>query len=144
MPAVGRTRFAEVLIDLREIPRDVRKDLRPALKKAGDAVLSDAKNRASWSSRIPGSLRIAVLYGRKAGVVIKANRKRAPHARAYEGIGARKGSATEFRHPVFGRDKWVSQKTKPFLHPAAQAKRAEVRRAVEDVVVAAARRHGFK
>lgn len=143
MPAIGRAQFGQVVVDLRAIPREVRKDLRPALQRAGGAVMADAKGRASWSSRIPGAMRISVLYGRSQGVMIRVSRRRAPHARAYEGIGARRGNASTFRHPLYGdRNRWYTQATRPYLQPAAR--RAEVRKAVTDVVEAAARRHGFR
>ncbi|MEU8264480.1 hypothetical protein AB0C02_28140 [Micromonospora sp. NPDC048999] len=136
--------FGQVVVDLRAIPRDVRKDLRPALKATGDRVAQDARARASWSSRIPGAIGVRVLYGAKPGVVVRVNRKRAPHARPYEGISARMGSAATFRHPFFGnRDRWYSQKTRPFLEPAAKAHGAEVREDIKQVVEQAARRHGF-
>ncbi|SCL31954.1 hypothetical protein GA0070616_4363 [Micromonospora nigra] len=141
MPAVGRDAFGRVVVDLRQIPRDVRRDLRPALKAVGERVAQDARGRASWSSRIPRAIKVKVLYGRGAqGVVITVNRKKAPHARPYEGITG----SNVFRHPFFGnRDRWYAQRTRPFLEPAAQAKRAAVREEIVKVVEAAARRHGF-
>lgn len=140
MPAVGRDAFGRVVVDLRSIPREVRKDLRPALKATGDRVAQDARGRASWSSRIPRAIKVKVLYGSKAGVVITVDRKRAPHARPYEGIA---GGGT-FRHPFFGnRRRWYTQTTRPFLEPAAKAQRAQVREDITKVVEQAARRHGF-
>ncbi|KXK63354.1 hypothetical protein AWW66_03305 [Micromonospora rosaria] len=143
---VGTNQFGEMYADLSQIPKDVRKDLRPALKKTGDQVAADAKGRASWSSRIPGAIRVKVLYGRgRAGVIITVSRKRAPHARPYEGIAARRGNAANFRHPLFGnRERWYTQRTRPFLLPAAQARRAQVRADIVKVVADAARRRGFK
>ncbi|MFI2663736.1 hypothetical protein [Micromonospora carbonacea] len=145
MPAVNQNPFGEVRIDLREIPKTLRKELRPALKKTGDQVAQAARARASWSRRIPGAIRVKVLYGRRSGVIITVNRKKAPHARAYEGIAARMGNASSFRHPLFGdRNHWYTQRTRPFLHPAAQARRAQVQADIVKVVAAAASRRGFK
>lgn len=101
-------------------------------------MVAQARANASWSSRIPGAIRVAVL---KRGVDIRVNRRRAPHARPYEAIG---GNAT-FRHPVHGhRDRWVSQATRPFLDPAVEQHRGKVRKALIDLVDKAARRHGYR
>ncbi|WFE45304.1 hypothetical protein [Verrucosispora sp. WMMD1129] len=130
-----------MVVDLRQIPREVRRDLRPALKAVGEKVAQDARGRASWSRRIPRAIKVKVLFGQaKQGVIITVDSRRAPHARPYEGITGR-GS---FRHPYFGnRDRWYAQRTRPFLEPAAQAKRAAVREEIVKVVEQAARRHGF-
>lgn len=138
----GTGDFQRAVINLALIPKAVRKELRPALKKAADMVVQDARGRASWSSRIPGAIGVRVNFGAKTeGVAIRVNQKRAPHARPYEGIT---GGST-FRHPYFGnRERWYTQRTRPFLQPAARAKQGQVRAAVAKVVDDAARRHGFR
>lgn len=120
-----------------------KQELRRGLRAAGKTVLQQAKSNASWSSRIPGAMRLATRTGAKnAGVFLRVDATRAPHARPYEGIGTRAGF---FRHPVFGnRDVWVSQAQRPFLVPAAQAGRPAVVKAGEDAVKAAARAGGFR
>lgn len=142
MPAIGRDRFGEVVADLSQIPRELRRDLRPALKRAGEHVAQDARARASWSRRIPGAISVRVRFGAKTqGVAVVVSRKRAPHARPYEGIS---GSGRVFRHPLFGRrDRWFAQATRPFLAPAGRVRRAQVRADIAKVVDDAARRHGF-
>lgn len=133
--------LAKVAADLRAIPREVRKEVGPAIRKAAGPILQAAKANASWSTRIPGALRIAVRFGRRtSGVALVASAKRAPHARAYEGLG-KQGN---FRHPVHGHEgRWVTQRRRPFARPAVQQQRDEVRKAINDVVLDAARRHGF-
>lgn len=83
-----------------------------ALKAAAEPVVMEAKALASWSSRIPGSVRAG---GGMNKIVIRAGGAKAPHAAAYE----HQGRPGVFRHPVFGnRGNWVEQKARPFLAPA--------------------------
>lgn len=130
--------IGEATRDLQNMPKEIRKELRPAIRRAAEPIVSTAKAKASWSTRIPAAISLRVL---KRGVKIVVSRKKAPHARAYEGIGS---DSVNFRHPVFDRDVWVTQRTRPFLAPAIQQHRAEVRAAVAKVVEDAARRHGFR
>lgn len=143
MPAIGRDAFARVVVDLSAIPKEVRRDIRPALKRIGMRVAQGARARASWSKRIPGAVKVKVLFGsKKQGVIVYVDRNRAPHARAYEGIGT---SGANFRHPLFGdRDRWYAQRKRPFLAPAGQAERDTARSEIAQVVEDAARRHGFQ
>lgn len=122
-------------------PEELRKRLRPKMTALSGPLLMDARRRASWSTRIPAALRIATSFTRRqAGVSLVANRRRAPHARAYEGIT---GNDT-FRHPVFNdRERWVEQRTRPFAQPAADLHSARVVRAVNDAVDEAARAAGY-
>lgn len=126
---------------LTEIPREFRRELRAALTKAGRPVLREAKRRASYSSRIPGALRLSViLTGKSPSVAITANKERAPHARPLENLG----EPGTFRHPVFGnRSNWVSQRARPFMAPAITTHADESAEAVADAVDKASRKHGF-
>lgn len=124
--------------DLRAMSTQIRRGIRPAIKDGAQPMVAQARANASWSTRIPGAIRVAVL---KSGVDIRVNRRKAPHARPYEAIG---GNAT-FRHPVHGnRSTWVSQQTRPFLDPAVEQHRPKVRKALVDLVDEAARRHGYR
>lgn len=131
----------QVITDLRAIPREVRKELRPVLKRAGEGAATAARAHASWSTRIPGAIRVAVRYGQqRPGVTLRVSAGRAPHARAFEGLG-RPGV---IRHPLFGdREHWFAQARRPFAWPAVSSRRAEIERNVASVVEMAARRHGF-
>lgn len=122
-------------------PDELRKRLRPKLRAVSQPLLMDARRRASWSTRIPAALRIATSFTRRqAGVSLVANRRRAPHARPYEGIT---GNA-EFRHPVFNdRERWVEQRTRPFAGPAADLHGASAVRAVNSAVDEAAKTAGY-
>ena len=120
---------------LRDVPRELRPQVRKALKSGGEGIRARAAQEASWSRRIPRSLRVRTRFGgTRAGVYVTASRLAAPQARPFEGIT---GNA-EFRHPVPGTGRWVSQKVRPFLAPAVgqQADRAmnEVKQALDDAL----------
>lgn len=140
--AIDQGKVAKLQRDLGKIPPELRKTLRRELKKAAKPVVADAKSRASWSNRIPAAIKLQTrLSGRDAGLTIRVNAKKAPHGRPYENMG-QQGT---FRHPVYGnRHVWVSQTARPFLFPAADAHRSEVRAAAGDAVDSAARQHGFR
>ncbi|WP_433520143.1 HK97 gp10 family phage protein (plasmid) [Nonomuraea sp. CA-143628] len=128
--------------ELDGIPKELRKRLRPALKVAAEPIVADAKGRASWSTRIPRAISLSVRFSqRDPGVSIRVRSKVAPHGRPYEGIT---GNAA-FRHPVFGhRDRWVSQETRSYLVPAAEAGMDGALAATVEVVDQVAREQGFR
>ncbi|MEV7908512.1 hypothetical protein AB0P04_43675, partial [Streptomyces anulatus] len=111
----------KLIADLGRVPAELRKELRPAIQRAAREVLTEARSRASWSSRIPGAMRIAVRFtGKAAGASVVVSAARAPHGRPYEHLG----SPGTFRHPAYGnRRVWVEQAARPFLFPAARATR---------------------
>ena len=141
-PADPSQAIRQLAKDLDGIPKELRKQLRPALKAAAEPIVADAKVRASWSARIPRAITLSVrLSQRDPGVSIRVRSKVAPHARPYEGIT---GNAS-FRHPVFGhRDRWVSQETRPYLASAAEAGMDGVLAASVDAVDQVAREQGFR
>jgi hypothetical protein len=87
-------------------------DLGKRLKEAGNLVAGIARGNASFSSRIPGSIRVG---GGRSGVVVRAGSTKAPHAYAFE-LGK--------RHPLFGKTgpgDWFPTAHIPFLENAAVA-----------------------
>lgn len=126
---------------LAAVPRELRPRFRKALKGAAEVLKSQAAANASWSTRIPPSLAIRVSFARRGGAVyVQARRKRAPHARLFEGIEGEQS----WRHPVFGnRNAWVRQPTRPFLVPALRRAAPEAVRRSTDAVREAARRSGL-
>lgn len=128
--------------DLGKIPKELKVQLRPGLRKAGEAVRDQARANASWSRRIPAATRVSVGFTkRNPGVSVQVTRSRAPHARPLE-HGGLPGS---FRHPVFGhRDRWVSQRARPFLARAAEQKAPQAERDIADVVDRVTREAGFR
>src|SRR5687768_7709415 len=132
----------KLVADLRRVPLELRRELRPAVQAAAQGVLAEARSRAGWSSRIPGAMRVAVRFtGKGAGASVVVRAARAPHARPYGHLG----SAGTFRHPVHGdRDVWVTQAARPFLFPAARATREQAAREIDQAVVAALLRTGWR
>lgn len=83
-----------------------------AVKAGAETTAMSARALSSWSSRIPGSIRVAA-----AGdtAVVKAGGASAPHASVFEHHGA----PGTFQHPVYGHQPWVPQQARPFLAPSA-------------------------
>ena len=105
---------------------------------SGEEVANEARMLASWSTRIPGSVR---LIARGLNSAVKAGGSAAPHAKPYEHSGV----AGTFRHPVFGnRENWVPQKARPFLGPAAAANSYQTRRNAEVAVQLVLFEAGFR
>lgn len=98
---------------LAETPTYTR--LRVALREAGNIVADDARARSSWSTRIPGSIRVRATA---ASVSVIAGGHAAPNAAPLE----HRGMPGTFRHPVFGHEAtWATQQARPFLAPALSA-----------------------
>ena len=142
---------------LRTAQPDVYRQVRREVREQALKVAEEAKQNASFSTRIPDTIRVSV-----AGVntaVIRAGGDNAPHAAAFEHAG----SEGTFRHPVFARDGgerdvrtrgavarrasgkstgagdwvWVDQKAHPFLHPAVLSRLDEIVAALGGAVVSA-------
>lgn len=120
---LGAVGAGELARALRRLPEEARRELRPALRHAGQLVRNKAASNASWSTRIPGALSVVTsASGSRPAVAVVARGARAPHARPYEGIA---GTST-FRHPVYGGDTWVAQACRPFLAPAVRTEQPAV------------------
>jgi hypothetical protein len=64
------------------LPVELRAELRPRLLHAGSLVASAARSNASWSTRIPGAIRVGASFNsRTGGASIRVSAKKAPHAR---------------------------------------------------------------
>ena len=118
---------------LRKSKPEVYKELRRAVLAEARIVAEDARGLASWSSKIPGSIKASAQGINTA--VVRAGGKSAPDAAPFEHAGA----SGSFRHPVFGRkdEPWVEQPAKPFLHPAAMDRLDATVSALEDAVITA-------
>jgi hypothetical protein len=124
-------------LQLRDVPKELRPELRRNIIDAADVIAAAARSNASWSSRIPDAISTRVRFGTGSAVQIVVNSAKAPHARPFEGIGQR---ADTFRHPVFGRDIWVEQPQRPFLVPAVQQHEDAVVRGVQSAIDAVFKR----
>lgn len=138
----GLTELRRLIKEFDKFPADLRKELRPKLKRAGATALADARTNAAWSKRIPKATRLSISFSkRRAGLKIQTNKNPAPHARPME----HRGRPGWFRHPLFGRPKkWVRQRARPFLWPAAKPLMAGVDADIGAAADEAARKHGFK
>jgi hypothetical protein len=138
----GNEAFRDLVQEIGKMPNELRKEIRPMLRRSAQPALAAAKQNASWSSRIPGATRISVGFSKRTpGVALVVNKNKAPHARAYE-HGGKDG---KFRSPVFGnRDNWVSHTARPFLWRAAEPWMNRVDADVGEVVDKVSRDLGFK
>ncbi len=139
--ASGRAQLQQLIADLGRLPPDLRRELRPAIKRGAQPMLAAMHSNASWSSRIPPATKLtSKLSGSGAGVSIKVNRRTAPHARVYENQGAN----GIFRAPLFGdRERWYPHRARPFFKPAIDAHGKDVSDAIARTVGEVAARHGF-
>jgi hypothetical protein len=108
-------------------------DLGKRLKEAGELVAVIARQKAAFSSRIPGSIKVT---GGRSGVSIAAGSAKAPHAEAFE-LGK--------KHPLFGnRGYWYPTAHIPFLEDAADEGADGAAVIVARVVDDWAREYGFR
>lgn len=108
---VNTSGLRDVAAALRQAAKRLPTAHRAALREGAEKIAVDARAKASWSTRIPGSVRVKARGDR---VSVTAD---APDAAPLEN----RGKEGEFKHPVFGNaGVVVSQKARPFLHPAAR------------------------
>lgn len=113
------------------VPAEFAAGLRTELPAAGQALLRASQANASWSSRIPAAHYLKTSVSATGGVSVGVDASAAPHARPYEGMSGQ----SFFRHPVYGnREVWVSQNTRPFLRPAAEAEGPALEEAIRALV----------
>lgn len=135
----------DLIADLRQLEggKEIISALRRNLRAAAAPIKAQVQANASWSTRIPAAVAIGTAFGAKrtAGIFIRVNAKKAPHARPLEN-GGRAGT---FRHPVFGNPQvWVSQPARPFFFGQAAQNIPQVERAAAEAVDEAARSAGFR
>lgn len=140
--ATGSVEMAKLARDLHRMGAAGRKRLKRAMEQAGQAALSDARSRASWSSRIPSAISLRPeVRGDRFGVSLRVSASAAPHGRPFEGLGG----GGQFRHPVFGdRETWVPQATRPYVWPAVRGRAPQVTAALGTAYEEAAREAGFR
>ena len=115
----------------------IMRAVRNAVRQEGRKVAADARHLSDWSTRIPDS--IHVIANGLIGVTVRAGGPTAPHAAPYEN----RGKFGTFRHPLnypnqgrVGHGHWVSQKSRPYLHPAAVSRLEEIQRAIVEAAMA--------
>jgi hypothetical protein len=87
------------------------------MEQAGELVAASARDRASFSTKIPGSIHVEM-----AGTVVRVSTS------LDEAVAIENGGKGRVRHPLFGnRNFWFTKNSPPaFLHPALNDRRAEV------------------
>lgn len=126
-----------------KFPTDLRRQMRPMLRQQGQRALQRARTNSSWSTRIPASLRLSVTFSKRtAGLTLVSNRNKAPHGRAYAGLGKNK----IFRAPTGNPpEPWVSHRTRPWFFNATDAELTkDIDRKIGEIVDQVARANGFR
>jgi len=129
----------------------LRRNIRVAAEQAADKVRLTVSNSPGGTVSpnphstglrlaIAAGVKVKVMTGARAGVTIAASSAQMPTGkeslvRAWE-IGA--GSASGWRHPVFGKNVWVTQKGHPYFAKTIYDQKEQVRAAVEAAMVEAA------
>jgi len=142
MPREGTRELRNFIKEHGKFDRDTRTWIRKRMRESAQPVLANAKSNASWSTRIPGAIKLSIsLTTRRTGVSLRVNRKKAPHGRPYENLG----KPGKFRHPFFGdRTRWFEQPARPFFFRAAEPWITKIDSEIGDIVDEVARRHKFK
>lgn len=137
----GTAELRKFIQSFDKFPAELRKSMRPMLKEAGNKALTQARQNALWSRRIPGATTVRVSFSkRSAGVTLVTRAVAAPNARVYEN----RGRPGFFRHMVFGNPAvWVNEPARPFQTPAAQVWQKDIDKDIGRVVDTAAQSIGF-
>jgi hypothetical protein len=126
-------KHAQALSGPGELGADPAGDLGKRLKEAGVLIAGIARGNASFSTRIPASIRVG---GGRSGVVVRAGSVKAPHAYAFE-LGK--------RHPLFGnRGYWYPTAHIAFLEDAAESGAEAAAQIVAQVIDDWAAEYGYK
>lgn len=147
IPYVYQVQNRNALRDLIEdfggkMPKEVKAEIRPLLRKTGTGALTAVRSNASWSTKIPKATRLQLsLAGKRPGVAVVTRRKDAEHARPLE----HQGKPGRVRHPLFGdRKHWVTQPARPFMTQVAPEWQEAVRDGIGEAIDHVSRRHGFR
>lgn len=106
---------------------DIARALRRGVADAGRMIRDDARERASFSAKIPATIRVSA-SGTTA--TVKAGTAAVPEAALWERPGG-------WRHPTFGHRPWHHEGPHQYLHPALEAQREPATRRILDAVVEA-------
>jgi hypothetical protein len=126
---------SELARTLGGVPVEMAAELRVELPVIGEKFMARSQENSSWSSRIPGAQYVKVGLGSSGGVTVGVDQTIAPHARPYEGLSSG-GSRGFFKHPVYDDPDiaWVTESTRPFMAPAAEATRPEMNADIEALI----------
>jgi hypothetical protein len=139
----GTAELRRFISEFEKFPPDLRKEMRPMLRKSGEQAMLRARSNFSWSSRIPKAIKVSVTFSKRtAGIRLTGNKRIAPHMRAYENLG-RHGF---FRAPTgTPPEPWVRHRSRPgFFRAADVALAKDLDRKIGEIVDTTARKHGFR
>jgi hypothetical protein len=143
---LGSDQMERLARDLHKMGAAGRRRLTERFARIGQPLLAEARRNAGWSTRIPAAMSVKGTANQgsgRIGIQLRVSVAQAPHARAYEGL-SQQGSDAYFRHPVYGGDTWVSQKTRPYAVRALVAQGPRAREAILAAYEDAAREAGFR
>ena len=137
----------KLAFDLAKCGKESRSELRRGMRRIATPTLRKIRTAAGWSSRIPGSTRIATGFtARFTGVRIETNAKISPHARPYE----HGGEIGTYRHPVYADSSqarelwtWVSAPARPYMYPTAVEDLPDIADRMLDVITDVALKNGW-
>ncbi|WP_406168877.1 hypothetical protein [Streptomyces sp. NBC_00996] len=137
-------------MDDRELKKRLSKELRAAAKPMVPAVRQAIRNipskRAYSAAGLRGALSKAVKLevktsGKQAGIRLRVDGRKMPNKmgslpKLMEGEGVQRGRRvdTRWRHPVFGKDRWVQQPPKPYFFKTVQSLGPRSRQSVNRVL----------
>lgn len=139
----------QLYVDLKNVPGNLRAELRKGVVAAVKPVVTSVQAQASWSTRIPGAVKTKTSFAAKsAGVSVFVDSTIAPEAAPINN----KGNTGDFRHPVFAdarnqtRDgwTWVAQGAIPFFDKGIASADAAINNAMQAVMDAVIAKAGWK
>lgn len=133
--------LSQLYRDAKAAEGTIQVELRRGIKAAAQPVVDAVKEDASFSSRIPGAVKLKSSFAAKgASVAVVVDGAAAPEAKAIN-HGGRGGT---FRHPVFGnRDVWVDQAAVPFMATGPRRAQPQADAAMLEAMDRIARSLGF-
>lgn len=126
---IDLTDLKKLIKDLRVLDKTAGRRITKAMKQAAQFVADDAKVKAAWSTRIPGTVKVSANQKR---IILRAGGPKAPHADVYEFGG---------RHPLFGdRSRWYPVDPRKYMTPARNQNIDRLSVALMDAIVEAIRK----
>ena len=113
--------FHDVMLATREFDKVLYRELRKAMREAGEPILKDIKvGIALIPSKSDGTVRRGLIAGTKVTLVMGGKNpgiriKTSGKALGNKAVLAAAFNKNKFRHKVFGRDVWVDQPGHPYF-----------------------------
>jgi len=125
--------YREVYAALRRLDPEAAKQLQKEMRTVANRVVIQAKGNASWSVKIPPSIRASSTAKGAAVRVQSSNR-----------LAVLNELGKTWRHPLFGNHDWFyPQNARPFVKPAVDAQRAGIAQQAGEAIRRAIRSAGF-